>query len=78
MGVMVVIAGGIALLVLILGIMSCVVKKNKTANNVYQKICRNVYYNLFIRYIIQSTLKMQIATCTTISLLSWSNTESRT
>ena len=38
MGVMVVIAGAIALLILILGLMGCVLKRNKVANGVYQKI----------------------------------------
>ena len=37
MGVMVVIAGGIALLILILGLMRCIVKQNKVAYGVYQK-----------------------------------------
>ena len=31
-----------------------------------------IFYNLFIRYVLTSTLKIQVAVCTTLMVISWS------
>jgi len=73
MGVMLLLALLLLIITAVLLVIKCLVKHNPTAFKLYFKIHKRVFYNLFIRYVFQSTLKMQIATCTTISLVSWSS-----
>lgn len=38
----------------------------KCANFLYQKVKRKILFNAALRYVLQSTLKLQIAACTVI------------
>ena len=74
LGIMLVVALAIVLILLVLQIMKCLVHRYHWIKKLHQTIHDKIFYNLFIRYILQSALKVQIATCTTIKLVVWSTT----
>ena len=72
----------IALVIGLILILSRALKLLRTrytwAKKISSKIDDIVYYNVFIRYVIQSTLKVQIAAIATIKLVDWSSTSGMT
>ena len=63
LGIMLVIALIIALLLLLDRLLKLLVKRYSWLQKLYKLIHDKIFYNLFIRYILQSTLKIQIAAC---------------
>ena len=65
----------IALLIVVILILARALKiiegRCACARKVRKKIEYKIYYNLFIRYVMQSTLKVRIAAITTINLTDW-------
>ena len=74
LGIMLVAALAIVLLLLVLRIMKCLMHRFQWMKKLVKQINDKIFYNLFIRYVLQSALKVQIATCTTIKLVVWSTT----
>ena len=68
---MFIIALVIGLFLLLLKIVKYISLRKYEWYRIYMTIIEKVYYNLLIRYFLQATLKMQIAACTTIVLVSW-------
>ena len=58
LGIMFVIALGIALFLLLLLLLRCLVRRFSKLQKIYKYICECVFYNMFIRYILNSTLKI--------------------
>ena len=77
LGIMLVIALAIVLLLLLLRILKCLKHRYQWIKKLHKQIHEKIFYNLFIRYVLQSTLKVQIATCTTIKLVVWSTTSGK-
>ena len=77
LGVMFVIAAVILLLLVLLRLIRCIIHRYPLIHKIYTAIHQRVFYNLFIRYILQSALKVQIAVCTTIELADWSKTSGK-
>ena len=72
LGIMLVIALAIVLFLLILVLMKYLGRRYERVSELYKNLRNKVYYNTLIRYVIQSTLKIQIASCTTIGMITWS------
>ena len=66
LGIMFVIALAIAILLILLRLIKCLEHRYQWVRKLHKWIHDRIFYNLFIRYILQSTLKVQIAACTTI------------
>ena len=58
LGIMLVIALILAVFMLLLLLMRCLVRRFNRIEELYKKICDKVLYNMFIRYILSSTLKI--------------------
>lgn len=58
LGIMLVIALILAVFMLLLLLMRCLVRRFNRIEELYKKICDKVFYNMFIRYILSSTLKI--------------------
>lgn len=71
LGIMLVLALGIVLLTLLLKLMSCLLNRFEWPRKKLKQLKDKLFYNMFIRYILQSTLKIQISACATIALTSW-------
>ncbi len=72
MGIMLVIAIGLLMVIVALGLASCFVNKNYKFYKKYQDIKGVLYYNVFIRYLLQSCLKLGIAAGTTLTTTKYS------
>ena len=59
---MLTIALAIIVLLIIVRLIKCCIHRYERVNRLYQQIHKKIFFNLFIRYILQSTLKVQIAT----------------
>lgn len=55
--------------------MRCCIYSNYKCFAIYQGIKQKVFYNAFIRFAIQSSLKLQIGACLTLVVLDWSETD---
>ena len=60
MGIMLLFAFILLIVLVCLAITACLVRFNPEARGVYEKIKRKIFWNAFIRYVLQSTLKSQI------------------
>jgi hypothetical protein len=56
------------LLILVVGLLTLF---NFKLYRLFRNLLRKIFYNTFIRYILQSTLKLQIASLTTMTLTEW-------
>ena len=74
MGIMFLIALCITVFLLLLRLLKFIALKDYRYYRVYMTLYEAIFYNLFIRYIIQSTLKLQVAAVTTLTLVNWSET----
>ena len=72
LGIMFVIALAIAIFLFFLLLLKKLTQRYESVRKVYKKIADKVFYRLFIRYVMQSTLKVQIAAASTIVFSSWS------
>ena len=63
-GAMLLIAGAILIVLVLLCILKCCTKRSKCTKKIYDLIKKKLFYNAFLRYVLQSTLKLQIAACT--------------
>ena len=75
LGIMLVLALAIALFLLLLKLVKCISLHKYEWYRIYMTVIEKVYYNLFIRYLLQATLKMQIGACSTMILISWVTVE---
>ena len=66
---MLIIALAIALFLLIFRLLKCIAYHKYEWYRTYMIIQEKIFYNLFIRYILQSNLKVQIGACTTLMLI---------
>ena len=73
LGIMFVIALGMSVFLFLLLLMSKIARKSELVKKQYEELKKKVFYNMFVRYILQSALKIQIASWTTIGLISWSS-----
>ena len=73
MGLMLLIAILLIGVVAALAIASYFVQKNYSAYKTYRRIKQNIFYNAFLRYMLQSVLKVGLASATSMSAISWSN-----
>ena len=73
MGIMFVIAFCIVLFLLLFRLLKCIALSDYRYYRIYMTIHDAMFYNLFIRYVIQSTLKIQVAAVTTLTVASWSS-----
>ena len=67
MGMMLLIGCCVAALVLVVGVSSLLMMLNYKIYKVIRKVLSMIMYNTFIRYILQSILKLQIGSLTTIT-----------
>ena len=72
MGIMFVVALSIVVFLILLKLVYCFVLSDYRYYRAYMNVRLAIFYNLFIRYTLQSALKIQIAAMTTITLISWS------
>ena len=74
LGIMLVVAILIVAFILLFRLVKMLMYRNYAWFRTYMKIHDKIFYNLFIRYIFQSTLKVQFASAMTLMLLDdWSN-----
>jgi len=73
MGLMLIIGVLILIVVVALIVASCFVQHSYSAYKTYQGIKESIFYNAFLRYMLQSVLKIGLASATTLSAISWSN-----
>jgi len=71
-GAMLVIGLGIVVVVVAIGIAYYFVQKSYSAYKTYRGIKGKIFYNTIYRFIIQSVLKMGLASGTTLTAVSWS------
>ena len=74
MGIMFVVAFCIVLFLLLFRLLRCIALSNYRYFRIYMTVHDAIFYNLFIRYVIQSTLKIQVAALTTLIAAGWSST----
>ena len=74
LGIMLFIAIGIIVFTLLFKLMQCLLNRSAWCRTQMKKLHDKIFYSLFIRYILQSTLKVQMAACTTVALTSWATT----
>ena len=72
MGIMFVVALVIVIFLILLRLVKYFVMSDYRYYRAYMNVRVAIFYNLFIRYVLQSALKLQIAAMTTITLISWS------
>ena len=70
---MFVIALGILIFLLFFRLLKCIALTDYKYYKIYMTVYETMFYNLFIRYILQSTLKIQVAACITLTMISWSS-----
>ena len=70
---MLLVALTLLLVVAVLAIASYFVQTSYSAYKTYRGIRENIFYNAFLRYILQSVLKVGLASATTLSMVTWSN-----
>ena len=56
----------VLLLLIILGLLLLCVKRSARAQRIYTALSKKLFYNTFMRFVLQSSLKLQIAACTVI------------
>ena len=56
----------IILLLIVLGLLLLCVKRSPRAKRIYTALSKKLFYNTFMRYVLQSSLKLQIAACTVL------------
>ena len=67
MGSMLVIGIIIVAILLLLLILRCLAKRSSKLGKCYNAIKRKLFFNTLLRYVLQSTLKLQIAACTVLT-----------
>lgn len=67
MGAMLLIGFLICILLLILLLLRVCTKKSPCVRRVYETIKKKLFYNTFLRFVLQSTLKLQIAASTVLT-----------
>lgn len=67
MGTMLVIAVAILFILLLLLLLKLCASRVQCVRRLYQSIKRKLFYNTFLRFVLQSTLKLQFAACTVIA-----------
>jgi len=72
-GMMLVIGLALLAVVVAIGIASFFVHKSYNAFRSYQKIKEKIFYNTFIRFMIQSVLKTGLASAATLSVVAWAH-----
>ncbi len=73
MGMMLLIGCCVLFAVLLILIVGLLMLFNFKLYRIFRNLLRKVFYNTFIRYLLQSTLKLQIASLITITLTEWDN-----
>jgi hypothetical protein len=71
MGMMLLIGCCLLIAVLLTLVVGLLMLFNFKLYRLFRNLLRKVFYNTFIRYILQSTLKLQIASLTTMTLTEW-------
>jgi hypothetical protein len=71
MGMMLLIGCCLLIAVLLILVVGLLTLFNFKLYRLFRNLLRKVFYNTFIRYILQSTLKLQIASLTTMTLTEW-------
>ena len=71
MGLMLLIALLILIIVIALGVTSYLVQSNYSAYKTYRGIREAIFYNAFLRYMLQSVLKVGLASSATLAAISW-------
>ena len=71
MGMMLLIGCTVLLAVVLMLLTAIIVLCNYKLYRLFRIAKSKIFYNAIIRYLFQSTLKMQIASITTITLLAW-------
>lgn len=66
MGAMLALGVAILIVLIVLCLLSLCVKRSPRAQRIYTAIKKKLFYNTFLRYVLQSSLKLQIAACTTM------------
>ena len=73
MGITFLVAIALSLFLIIFRVMKYFALKDYKYYRVYMTIYEAVFFNVIIRYVIQSTLKLQVASYTTLTSISFSN-----
>ena len=71
MGMMLLIGCCVLIAVLLILVVGLLMLFNYKLYRLFRNLLRKVFFNTFIRYILQSTLKLQIASLITITLTEW-------
>jgi hypothetical protein len=71
MGLMLLVGGALAVVVLLLGVSVYFFSSNFKRYKLYRSVRQRIFYNAIIRYVLQSTLKLQIASMTTLLIANW-------
>ena len=71
MGMMLLIGCCVLFAVLLILVVGLLMLFNFKLYRIFRNLLRKVFYNTFIRYLLQSTLKLQIASLMTITLTEW-------
>jgi hypothetical protein len=71
MGMMLLIGCCVLFAVLLILVVGLLMLFNFKLYRIFRNLLRKVFYNTFIRYLLQSTLKLQIASLITITLTEW-------
>ena len=74
MGILFLIALCIAIFLLLLRLLKFIALLDYRYYRIYMQVYEAIFYNMFIRYVIQSTLKLQVAAVTTLTLVDWLET----
>ena len=71
MGLMLLVGGALATVVLLLSVSVYFFSSNFKRYKLYRGLKQKIFYNSIIRYVLQSTLKLQIASMTTLVIANW-------
>lgn len=69
MGLMLVLALGLLALVMLLAVMPYFLSTNYKLYRAYRLLRQKVFYNLFLRYLLQANLKLGVGACTAVLAL---------
>ncbi len=73
LGIMLVLVVTLVVFLVVLVILKFVFGRFEYMQRMYKKIMDKIFWNLFIRYIMQSQLKIMIGSYLTVGLVSWAS-----
>lgn len=76
LGLMLVIGGVIAVLMIAMLVCSYLVMFDYRVYRRFRLLQSKIFYNAILRYLLQSCLKLAVASCTTLTLVNWSDLQS--